>query len=159
MLTATDRKPQKIIKKVILSRWHPGDVMVYNCARFEDASQRKWARGPQVAATHRSATHLCKRNLQGHHAFCFNSKMSAVGDVCTSKRLTYLSNSWFRWNRPDSRKCRRYTCRENSCFHVNTVLQPFKTSAFQLYFIAYYCAIFAPKRCRLLGSLHNSRCQ
>jgi len=51
---------------------------------------------PHVIATHRSATHLCKRNLHGHHAFCFSSKISATGDVCASKRLTYLSNSWFR---------------------------------------------------------------
>ena len=85
---------------------------------------------PHVIATHRSATHLCKRNLHGHHAFCFSSKISATGDVCASKRLTYLSNSWFRWNQPDSHKCRRYTCRDNSCFHVNTVLQPFRISTF-----------------------------
>ena len=101
----------------------------YNSARFQDARQRKRTRGPHVIVTHRSATYLCKQNLQGH-AFCFNSKISATGDVCASKRLTYLSNSWFRWNRPGSHRCRRYMCRDNSCFHVNTVLQPFRISTF-----------------------------
>jgi len=60
-----------------------------------NARGRAGRMSPHVIATHRSATYLCKHNLHGH-AFCFSSKISATGDVCTSKRLTYLSNSWFR---------------------------------------------------------------